>query len=105
MGIGVIFCSDIDDCCLGWWEKWLGMYKYTAKDGIKKAMMGRWAHMPDYEKCRDLLKGYGVTDYLSTGHFMLWYPGVEFYSKGRRDSIPVNGFLLPVDLFDEEVIS
>lgn len=79
------------------------MYKYTPKKSIIRSM-GNRCGFPDYSKCVQIVHEHGLSSYMELVHFMYWYPGVEFYSKERRDSVPANGILFPVVLFDEEVV-
>ena len=83
------------------------MYKYTPKKSVVREMdvpkVGRWWDT-EFLKRQEILKrfkvdqGYSMTVVLKTH-----YPTVCFYSPVPVRQVPVNGFLFPVSMFNEEV--
>lgn len=83
------------------------MYKYTPKKQILRDMqvkrVGRWWDT-EYQKRLEILKRFHLQDYAYTIAIAEWYPKTVFYSKIKLKQVPVNGYLFPVEMFDEHVL-
>lgn len=83
------------------------MYKYTPKKSIVREMdvpkVGRWWDK-DFFKRQEILKRFHIDqNYAMTVVVKTHYPKVCFYSPEPVRHVPVNGFLFPVAMFNEEV--
>lgn len=80
------------------------MYYYTPKKSILRDMQSKKGSHVDaaYFKRMEILKLYGMPqDHLMTSVLRLYFPGVKFYSRKAVREVPVNGFMFPVEMFDE----
>lgn len=81
------------------------MFKYTAAKQhlhtLRKIRRERYVRDKEYNFIRSLwpAMSYQV-------HCALWahYDGIEFYSPTRVEFVPVQGYLVPVELFDCEEV-
>ena len=87
------------------------MYLYTPKKSILRHFEPiEWGYCSfpylSSDKYVKVLKDHCVSmDYrVRWSDFVRTYPNVQFYSKTRRREVPVNGYLFPVALFDEEIV-
>lgn len=80
------------------------MYKYTATKTNVRTISNKKYRDPDYSKCAALLQCYRVFSYAEIVAFRSEYPGVVFYSETPRDTVPLQGFLFPAALFNEEKV-
>lgn len=82
------------------------MYKYTPKEEILREIRRAKAikkRNPRYDlelDFKNLLKRFHCASWFSIEP----YCKVEFYSKEKRQMIPVDGLLAPVQMFNEEVV-
>jgi hypothetical protein len=80
-----------------------GMYRYTAnKKVVKGLLLAR-------KKGGNALNAYAnnfsfINDYSLYILFVMKYENTVFYSKNKRQFIPVEGVLFPVEFFDCEVV-
>lgn len=84
------------------------MYKYTPKKNIVREMdvpkVGRWCDT-EFFKRKEILKRYHIDqNYAMTVVLETHYPTVCFYSPEPVRHVPVNGFLFPVAMFNEEKV-
>ena len=84
------------------------MFKYTPKKNIVREMdvpkVGRYWDK-EYFKRMEILKRFRIDqDYSMTVVLKRYYPEVCFYSPEPVRQVPVNGFLFPVAMFNEEKV-
>ena len=84
------------------------MFKYTPKENIVREMdvpkVGRW-YDKEYFKRMEILKRFRIDqNYSMTVVLKCNYPEVCFYSTEPVNHVPVNGFLFPVAMFNEEKV-
>lgn len=84
------------------------MFKYTPKKSIVCEMdvpkVGRWWET-EFFKRKEILKRYRIDqDYMTTVVIETHYPNVCFYSPTPVRHVPVNGFMFPVAMFNEEIV-
>jgi hypothetical protein len=78
---------------------------YTPKKQILREMkvnkrVGWWDK--EYSKRDEILRRYGVgVNYTMNNTFKHWFPITKFFSKSAVKNVPVNGFLFPVEMFEE----
>lgn len=79
------------------------MYKYTASKKIVKGL--RLAKKKGYKSLFAYSMSFSfLKDYSSQNIFVKKYENVVFYSENKRQYIPVEGVLFPVEFFDCEEI-
>ena len=84
------------------------MYKYIPKQSIIRDMIvlktgNYWDK--DYRKRQEILQLYNLQmTYLLTDILKTEYPNVCYYSKERRSTVPVSGYLFPVSMFEEIIL-
>lgn len=84
------------------------MFKYTPKKNILRELdvpkVGRWWDTAFFKR-KEILKRYCVDQgYAMTVVIQTHYPDVCFYSPTPVREVPVNGFLFPVAMFNEEIV-
>lgn len=84
------------------------MFKYTPKKSIVREMdvpkIGRYWDK-EFFKRQEILKRYHIDqNYAMTVVLKTHYPDVCFYSPTPVREVPVNGFLFPVAMFNEEIV-
>jgi hypothetical protein len=84
------------------------MFKYTPKKSIVRELdvpkVGRWFDT-EFLKRQEILKRYRIDQaYHMTVFLKTHYPKVCFYSPNPVRHVPVNGFLFPVAMFNEEIV-
>ena len=84
------------------------MYKYTPKKSILREMdvpkVGRYWDKEFFKRQEILKRFHTVENYSMTVVVKTHYPNVCFYSPVPVREVPVNGFLFPVAMFNEEKI-
>lgn len=80
------------------------MFKYTPKKAtlaeLRKIRKQPWVANREYNFIRSLVGG-NYTMYLAIWR---WFDGFVFYSPTRLSEVPLNGVLMPLELFDVEEI-
>ncbi len=84
------------------------MFKYTPKKNIVREMdvpkVGRWFDT-EFFKRQEILKRFHIDqNYEMTVVLETHYSKVCFYSPESVRHVPVNGFLFPVAMFNEEKV-
>lgn len=83
------------------------MYKYTPRKYILHEMQvkrtGRWWDT-EFSKRKEILKRFHIDDYAYYNALSRYYPKIKFFSKVKVKHVPVNGYLFPVEMFNEEAL-